>query len=88
MQRSSQSGASENISLKDSWLTTDLDEDPRKTPSHDTSVSLENNNIMLTLSQSIPHVQENPSRKGASASEVIDFTASEGVRNTSNVNCF
>ena len=34
VQHSSQSGAPENIDLKDTWLTPDLEESPRETPNH------------------------------------------------------
>ena len=34
MQRSSKSGAPKNIDLKDTWNTLDLEEDTRKTSSH------------------------------------------------------
>ena len=34
VQRSSQSGAPDNIDLKDTWFTPDCDQDPRETPSH------------------------------------------------------
>ena len=34
VQHSSKSGAPENIELKDTWFTPDLEEDPRKTPTH------------------------------------------------------
>ena len=77
-----QSGAPENIDLKDTWFTTDPEEDPRKTPSHETSVAPEN----VMSSQYVPHVQEGTASEGASVTEVIECTDYEGVRNTSNLN--
>ena len=44
VQHSSQSGAPENIELKDTWFTPDIKEYTRKTSSHETSGSKENNN--------------------------------------------
>ena len=41
LQRSSHSGAMDNIDLKNTCFTTDIDEDPRKNPSHKTSVAPE-----------------------------------------------
>ena len=47
MQSSSQSGAPDNIYLKDTWFTPDIEEYPRKTPSHEPSIAPENNNNTL-----------------------------------------
>ena len=58
VQRSSQSSAPENIDPEDTWLTTDLEEDTRKTPSHNPGVSPENNNKMLMSSQSVLHAKK------------------------------
>ena len=88
MQLSSQSSALENIDLKDNWFTPDLEEDPRKTPSHKMIVAPGNNNKIITSSQSEPHVQEIPTSKGASVSEVHERPASKGFRNTSNLKSF
>ena len=50
LQRSSQSGATENIDLKDTWFTPDLEEDHRETPTHVPRVTPENNRNMTTYS--------------------------------------
>ena len=56
VQRSSQSVAPENISLKDTWFKPDPGEDPSKTPIHEPSVAPENNNKTLAPLHSEPHV--------------------------------
>ena len=56
VQRRSQSGAPENIYLKETWFNPDLEEDPIETPSHDPSVAPENNNNMLMPLQSTTQV--------------------------------
>ena len=61
VQSISQSGAPYNIDLKYTWFTQDIEEDPRKPPSHEPRVTPENINITITLLQSIPDVQESPS---------------------------
>ena len=45
---------------------------------------------MLTPLQTVPHVQESPANEGLPVYEVIDRTASKGVRNKSALNkvCF
>ena len=65
MQGSSHSNIPENIDLKDTWFTPDLEEDPRETLSHEPSVAKENNNKMLTLSHSVLHVQYSAAREEA-----------------------
>ena len=50
VQHSAQSSATENIDLKDTWFTPDIEEYPRETPSHDPSVDPENNDKMITSS--------------------------------------
>ena len=79
MQRSSQSSAPENIDPEDTWLTTDLEEDTRKTPSHNPGVSPENNNKMLMSSQSVLHAKKSPDIKEVPVSEVIECTSYERV---------
>ena len=72
----SQSFEPYNVYLKDTWFTPDLDQDTSKTPSHEPSVSSENNNKMLTPPQFEPHLHESLVRKGVSASEVYEHPAS------------
>ena len=57
MQRSSQTSAPDNIDLKDNWFTPDIEEDPIETPSHEISVTPDNNNKIIPPSQSEPHAQ-------------------------------
>ena len=52
----SQIGAPDKIDLRDTWLTTNLEEYPSYTPSDEPSVSPNNNNIMLMLLQDVLHV--------------------------------
>ena len=56
VQRISQIGTPDNIDLKDTWFTTDLEEYPIESPSHEPSIASENINNMLNLSQPIPQV--------------------------------
>ena len=76
VQRSSHSGAPDNIDIKYNWFTPDPEEYPSDTPSHDPSVAPDNNNKTLTSFHSGPHVQYIPSRKGSS--EVHKRPVSEG----------
>ena len=57
VQYNSQSGAQEKIDLKYTWFTPDIEEDPRKPPTHATSIAPENNNNTFTSPQSKTHVQ-------------------------------
>ena len=82
----SQSGAPENIELKDTWFTPDLEEDPSEIPSHEPSIAILNNNKVFTLSQYEPHVQEIISIEGAY--EVQERQASDRVRHVSNLKAF
>ena len=66
----SQSGATENINLRDNWFTPDLEEHPSKTSSNEPSVAPNNNDKTLTLTQSIQHLQGIPAIEGVSVSEV------------------
>ena len=59
LQRISQGGASENIDLKYSWFSLDLEEYAIKTPSHEPRFAPENNKNM------IQQIQESPDSKGA-----------------------
>ena len=73
----SQSGAPDNIDLKDTWLTPNIEEDTSYTPSDEPSVFPNNNNIMLTSLQPVLHVlhvQAIPSNEGVPVSEWIRFT--------------
>ena len=58
VQHSSQSGAPENIDLKDTWSTTNIEEDSSETQIHEQNVAPENNNKMVMLSHSKPHVEQ------------------------------
>ena len=80
VQLRSQISSSKNIDLKDTWFTPDLDEDPSKTSNQEPSVAPENSNNTITLSQSVPHLQERTASEGTPISEVIDRPASEGVQ--------
>ena len=84
----SQSGALENIYLKDTWFTLDLDKYPSKLPSHEPITDPDNNNNTLTSFRSVPHVQENTAIKGVTVSEVTERPYSKVVQNTSNLNRF
>ena len=88
VQCSSQRSATENIDLKDTWFSIDLDKYPVKTPCHEPIIALENSNKTLTPSQSESHAHEGTSSKGASDSEVDEHTSSEVVQNTSNLKNF
>ena len=57
VQRISKRGAPNNIDLKDTWFTPDLNEYPIETQSHEPSVAPGNNINMLTLSHYGPYVQ-------------------------------
>ena len=74
LQRISQSGALENIDLKDTWFTPDLEKDPSKTPTHMPRVAPENNRNMITSSHPIQQVQESTASKIASDYEVPPTT--------------
>ena len=82
VQCSSQIISPENIDLKDTWFTPDLEEDPRKTPIHEPSVAPDNNNNMIAPLQYVPHLREIPVIKGAPVSELIKYPSSEVVQNT------
>ena len=47
----SQSGATDNIDLKDNWFNPDLEEGPIKTPSHKPIIAPDNINKMITFLQ-------------------------------------
>ena len=79
MQRSSQRGTPQNIELKDTRLTPDLDEYPIETPNYDPIATPENNDNTLTLPQSVPHAQESTAIEGVCVSEVIKNPYSKGV---------
>ena len=53
----SQSGALDDIDLKDNWLTPDLEEDPSKDPNRVPRVAPENNRNMITSLQIVYQVQ-------------------------------
>ena len=76
MQNSSKSSSPDNIDLKDTWITPDLEEDARETTTHIPRVSSENNKNMITSSQSVQQVQEISVSEGASVSEVIEHPVS------------
>ena len=82
MQCSSQSGARDNIDLKDTCFTPDLEEYPIETPSNEPIVAPDNNNNMLMSSQFLLHIQESTNIEGASVSEVIEHPYPEGVQST------
>ena len=82
VQRSSQRVSTENIGLKDTWFTLNIEKYPSKTPVQEPSAIPVNNNKTLTLSQSEPHVHKSPARKGAS--EFHKCPTSDGVQSTSN----
>ena len=66
MQRRSQSGAMENIYIKDNWFTSDIAESPSETPSQEPSVTQEKNNNTLTPSKFVPNLQNSTAREGLS----------------------
>ena len=80
-----QSGALDNIDLKDTWFTPDLEEYPIETLAHVPRVAPENNMNMIILLQFVQQVKESPFIEGESVSQVIKHPVSEGVRNTSNL---
>ena len=84
VKHSSWSGVPENIDLKDTWLATYFEEDPRETPTHSPGVAQENNRNIITLSHPEQQLQKNTVREGASVYEVIKHPVYEGVWNTSN----
>ena len=71
VQHSSQSSAPDNLDLKDTWLTTGLEEGSINTTSCDPIDSPDNNRKVLTLFQSVPNLKESPARKVAYVSEAI-----------------
>ena len=71
VQRRSQSCAPYSICINDACFTSDIEEYPSETPSHESIIAQDNNNNTLTLLQYIPHLQEIPARKGVPVSEVI-----------------
>ena len=85
MQHSSQSGAPENIDLRNTWFDPYFKKYPSETPNHLTRVATENNRNMITSFQSVKKVPEILLSEGASVSEVIEFAFSEGVENKSNL---
>ena len=66
VQRRSQSGAMENIYIKDNWFTSDIAESPSETPSQEPSVTQEKNNNTLTPSKFVPNLQNSTAREGLS----------------------
>ena len=82
VQRSSQSGVSENVDLKYTWFAPYIEEYPIKTPSCDPSVASDNNNEMIMLLQYKPHAQEIPASKGSLVTALIECPAYTGVWNT------
>ena len=81
----SQSGAPENIDLRNTWFDPYFKKYPSETPNHLTRVATENNRNMITSFQSVKKVPEILLSEGASVSEVIEFAFSEGVENKSNL---
>ena len=61
VQRISQSGAQENIDLKDTWFTTDIEEDPIENPTHIPRVTPE---IPVSKGASVSEVIKHPASKG------------------------
>ena len=80
LQHSSQSGALENINLKDTWFTTDIEKYPRETPTHMPRVSPKNNGNMITSLHPVQKCQEITVSKGSPVSEAIKCPLSDGVR--------
>ena len=76
-----QSGATDNIYLKDTCFTPYILEHPIETSIHNPIVAPENNNNMLMVSQSKPRVHEGLASEEASSSEFHKFTVSERVFN-------
>ena len=60
VQHGSQSGSPDNIGLKDTWLTSYIQEDRSDTLSHDPSVAPENNNNTLTSNEYQPERKQLP----------------------------
>ena len=71
VQLRSQSCTPYSICINDACFTSDIEEYPSETPSHESIIAQDNNNNTLTLLQYIPHLQEIPARKGVPVSEVI-----------------
>ena len=69
VQRISQRGALENIDIKDTWFTPDLEEYTRKTQRHEPSINPDNSKKTLMLLQSKLHLHEGPERKRAPSFE-------------------
>ena len=79
MQCFSQSGATDNIDLKDTWFTTDIEEHPRETPIQKTSIPPENNN----QPQSKPaHTKIIPVGEGVLTSELNEHPVSGEIGST------
>ena len=78
MQLISKIGSPENIDLKDTWFTPNIEEDTRKNPRHEPIIARENKK----QHQSKLYVQESPENKGEYASALHERLVSEGVRNT------
>ena len=86
VQRISSRSALDNIELKDTLFTPNIEEFCSETPSHEPIVAPENNNKTLTLPQYKPHVKYSPVIEGVSAYKVHEHTYSEVFQNTSNLN--
>ena len=61
MQRISQSGAQDNIDLKDTWFTPDLEEDPIENPTHVPIVTPESK---VSEGESVSEVIKHPFSEG------------------------
>ena len=57
LQLISQSGVLDNIYLKDTWFTPDIEEDPSKNPNRVPKVAPENNRNMIASLQIVNQVQ-------------------------------
>ena len=57
LQLISQSGVLDNIYLKDTWFTPDIEEDPSKNPNRVPRVAPENNRNMITSLQIVYQIQ-------------------------------
>ena len=58
VQSISQSGAPNNIDLKDTWFNPDVEEYTRQTPIYEPSAPLDNISNTLKISQSLSQLQE------------------------------
>ena len=76
---SSQSGAPDNMDLKDSWFTPDIEEDPSDNPTQVPRVTPESNINIITSLQPVQPAQESPVNKGAPVSKAIEHPSYEGV---------